>query len=61
MAIGNQSLHVIGKVLGHKSQAATQICSRLTYDPLRQAMEKAEADMLQAAGLLKPQDDIDKK
>ena len=61
MAIGNQSLHVIGKVLGHKSQAATQIYSRLTYDPLRQAMEKAEADMLQAAGLLKPQDDIDKK
>lgn len=52
MAIGNQSLHVIGKVLGHKSASATQIYSKLTHDPLRQAMEKAEADMLRAAGIV---------
>lgn len=52
MAIGNQSLHVIGKVLGHKSASATQIYSKLTHDPLRQAMEKAETDMLRSAGLL---------
>ncbi|HEY9755214.1 MAG TPA: tyrosine-type recombinase/integrase [Oculatellaceae cyanobacterium] len=52
MAIGNQSLHVIGKVLRHRSTSATQIYSRLTYDPMRQAMEKAQADMLTAAGLL---------
>jgi integrase len=49
MAIGNQSLHVIGKVLGHKSATATQIYSRLTNDPLLQAMEKAQKDMLVAA------------
>jgi len=49
MAIGNQSLHVIGKVLGHKSPTATQIYSRLTNDPLLQAMEKAQKDMEAAA------------
>jgi site-specific recombinase XerD len=36
--MGNQSLHIIGKVLGHKSPTATQIYSRLTYDPMRQAI-----------------------
>ncbi len=51
MAIGNQSLHVIGKALGHKSSAATQIYSRLTYDPIRQAVSKAQDDMLTAAGI----------
>jgi len=43
---------MIGKVLGHKSPTATQIYSRFTHDPLRQAMEKAQADMLVAAGLM---------
>lgn len=57
MAIGNQSLHVIGKVLGHKSASATQIYSKLTHNPLREAMEKAENDMLRAAGLLNLGDD----
>jgi integrase len=52
MAIGNQSLQVIGKVLGHKSSQATQIYSKLTYDPLRQAMEKAQSDMFKVAGLM---------
>lgn len=49
MAIGNQSLQVIGKALGHRSSTATQIYSRLTYDPVRQALAKAEADMAAAA------------
>jgi integrase len=49
MAMGNQSLHMIGKVLGHKSPTATQIYSRFTHDPLRAAMEKAHTDMLHAA------------
>jgi integrase len=53
MAMGNQSLHMIGKVLGHKSPTATQIYSRLAHDPVRQAMEKAQNDMLAAAGLVK--------
>ena len=34
MAMGNQSLHMIGKVLGHKSQTATQIYSRFANAPL---------------------------
>ena len=61
MAIGNQSLLVIGKVLGHKSPTATQIYSRLTYDPLRQAMEKAQNDMLTAAGLIKAKNALKRK
>lgn len=44
--MGNQSLHIIGKVLGHMSPTATQIYSMLTNDPIRDAMEKAQADML---------------
>ncbi len=49
MAMGNQSLYMIGKVLGHKSPNSTQIYSHFTSDPLRQAMEKAHEDMKQAA------------
>jgi integrase len=48
MAIGNQSLPVIGKALGHRSTTATQIYSRLTFDPVRQAIQKAQDDMLNA-------------
>ena len=51
MAMGNQSLHMIGKVLGHKSPTATQIYARMAFDPIREAMEKAQNDMLSAAGL----------
>ena len=57
MAMGNQSLHMIGKALGHKSATATQIYSRLTHDPVRQAMEKAQNDILSAAKLLNSTDD----
>jgi integrase len=51
MAMGNQSLQMIGKVLGHKSPTATQIYARMAFDPIREAMEKAQNDMLAAAGI----------
>lgn len=51
MAMGNQSLTIIGKALGHKSATATQIYSRLTNDSVRQALERAQEDMLKAAKL----------
>jgi integrase len=51
MAIGGASLPLIGKMLGHTQPSTTAIYARLSVDPVRQAAEKAEADMLQAAGL----------
>ena len=54
MAMGNQSLHIIGEVLGHKSPASTQIYARLASDPIRQAMEKAHSDMMLAAEVTSP-------
>jgi integrase len=42
MAINNSSLQIIGKALGHKSTAATQIYARLSIDPIRDAMESAQ-------------------
>lgn len=47
MAMNNQSLQIIGKVLGHKSPTATQIYSRLSADPLKDAMEAAQTSMTQ--------------
>lgn len=41
MAITNHSLPMIARALGHKSTQATQIYSRLTQDPVRNAMEIA--------------------
>ncbi len=41
MAITNHSLPIIAKALGHKSAQATQIYSRLTQDPVRNAMDLA--------------------
>jgi hypothetical protein len=58
MAMGNQSLHIIGKALGHQSHTSTQVYARLAHDPVRQAMEKAQADMMLAAGLVSPADFI---
>lgn len=52
MAMNNQSLQIIGKVLGHKSAAATQIYARLAFDPLRQAMESAQASLVTSQKLL---------
>lgn len=54
MAINNQSLQIIGKVLGHKSPTATQIYSRLSVDPLKQAMEAAQALMASSTDILPP-------
>ncbi len=46
-AISGASLTIIGKSLGHKSQAATQIYSRLSVDPVRDSMQKATDKMLE--------------
>jgi integrase len=48
-AITGSSLPVIGKSLGHKSQQATQIYSRLHLDPVRESMERA-TDSIFTAG-----------
>jgi integrase len=52
-ASAGASLLVIGRSLGHKSQAATTIYSRLNIDPIRQSMETATQNMLVAAGISK--------
>ncbi|MDI1254569.1 MAG: tyrosine-type recombinase/integrase [Flavobacterium sp.] len=46
-AITGASLQVIGKSLGHKSQAATQIYARLHHDPVREALKQATDAMFQ--------------
>ncbi|MEZ4786075.1 MAG: hypothetical protein R3F28_18620 [Candidatus Kapaibacterium sp.] len=48
-AITGAVFRVIGKSLGHKSQAATAIYARLHLDPVRKSMETATAAMLNAA------------
>lgn len=45
MAMGNHSLPVIAKALGHKTIAVTQIYSRLMSDPVRNAMEDAQSNI----------------
>ena len=47
------SLIVIGKSLNHKSQATTQIYSRLDLDPVRKSVETATSAILEAAGVKK--------
>ena len=42
------SLPIIGKSLGHKSLAATQIYARLNLDPVRASVSKATDAMLLA-------------
>lgn len=51
-AITGASLAIIGKSLGHKSVAATQIYARLSADPVRESVERATAAMLAAGGML---------
>lgn len=46
------SLVVIGKSLGHKNMASTQIYSRLDIDPVRDAMQTATSAIFAAGGLL---------
>lgn len=59
MAMSNQSLPIIGKALGHKSHTSTQIYARLDLDPVRAAMEQAQAQMQLAATLPDDEDDED--
>lgn len=48
MAGANVSLPIIGKALGHRSIAATQVYARLQLDPVRQAMNIAIQGMKNA-------------
>ena len=48
-AASGSSLHLIGKSLGHKSQQATRVYSRLDLDPVRQSMDQA-VNAMQKAG-----------
>ncbi len=43
------SLPVIGKTLGHRNQATTQIYARLNLDPVRQSVDTATAAMMALA------------
>ena len=56
MAISGSSLLVVGKALGHKSTAATQVYSRLSLDPVRAGVDLATAAMM-TAGQGQPQKD----
>ena len=42
MAISGASLPIIGKALNHKSYVSTEIYARLSSDPIREAINKAE-------------------
>jgi integrase len=48
-AAGGSSLPIIGKSLGHKSLAATQVYARLNLDPVRESVNKATRAMMLAA------------
>ena len=52
MAIQGVSPTIIGKALGHRSPQATAIYARLTQDPVRQALENAQAALGQPEKLL---------
>lgn len=45
------NLTIIGKSLGHKTQAATAIYARLNLDPVRESVNKATEAMFSAANL----------
>lgn len=49
-AARGSSLAIIGKSLGHRSVAATLIYSRLNLDPVRESVNGAVDDLLEAAG-----------
>lgn len=54
LAIQGTSMPIIGKALGHKSQAATAVYARLTNDPVRFAMETAQKFLFEGEQLSKP-------
>lgn len=49
-AISGASSFIIGKSLGHKSSAATEIYARLNADPVRESVEKAVGAMFAVGG-----------
>ena len=49
-AITGTSLFIIGKALGDKTTAATQVYSRLTMDPIRESIQRGADKMLEFAG-----------
>ncbi len=51
MATQGASLPVIGKSLGHRSQASTEVYARLGVSPVREALDKATSAMLEAGGM----------
>lgn len=51
-AIGGSSALIIGKALGDKILAATQVYSRLTVNPVLNSMQKAVDSMLGYAGMI---------
>ncbi len=50
-ALSGSSLQVIGKSLGHKRTATTEIYAKLTLDPIRQSVERATVAMYEAGGV----------
>ena len=50
MAGQNTSLPIIGRALGHKTAVATMVYSRLSLDPVREAVDRATSAMLTAGG-----------
>lgn len=56
-AITGASLPIIGKSLGHKSVAATQIYARLSADPVRESVQRATLAIFEAATAKKKQID----
>ncbi len=50
MAIGGESLTIIGKTLGHNSHATTARYAHLSVDPVRAAITKATDKILDLAG-----------
>lgn len=46
------TLAIVGKTLGHQSQAATLIYARLSQDPVRKSVDTAVEAMLSAGGVL---------
>lgn len=58
MAAGGASLPMIGKALGHKNVSTTAIYARLNLDPVRAAVQAANASMFQTAGNLIPSGNV---
>ncbi len=51
LAASGESLQLIGKVLNHRDVSTTAIYARLDLNPVRQALERNAAKMLEAAAL----------